>query len=1176
VDGGSEGAVAETSQASTADAPPPPAAGDDHADDGGDGGDTPEAAAEAGGALAPDDAPTPPSSAVPATPADATPDEADEDGEEADEDGEAAAAPPAPTAAPAPAPVHAYDDNPSISMTFRNTAPFAVKIYWLRPKGAQLVSPGTLLAPRACATVKTYTGHMWLVYKAGKDDLLAAETAAAGGEPVTELSAHLIEHSVTVLGDNAQLTAFQHWKLQRHLKEHQIKLDPGCTEPAPEPVGPPESKSLPLEAPPLTSPDKMRAVRIVSNFGRGQECDIVTGACFSRDDATIVRDPLLLTWPTDMRTDQLKRLDIEPLRRMCELLNIGSYDFTAHLITPPGKVSMVGLITSKLEQIKGLSMPKLRAAAMNAGVDAEDLALGVEFERTLSANSKLLKQSSKFEVDEHDEAPADPEDREEIIDKIVRSIKAKTRCYACPPFVQVLLNGHHGPIMYPQLDVLPNPATAAAAQVQDLSQSPVQQPNLSASACDSAAATTGGGGGGGAEVLSGGAPDAPSDVVPPDPARPPPGEFMLAQLAPDMIRAVCTHLALTIQGGPQLTRLQATCRGMRDALAADEPEIHELWELAARSRFVEEIDELLPADTEKLEDVETVTILRAEARTAQAFDTGLSSSVKRELWSPVPLPSKPGRPSSGGVPPVLRPEDVGFAAYKRLHELRKQFKETVTVVRGSISDLPFRVDAIVLPSDDRSMLDVGFGACGAIYRAANGPGGEKLLDAYMRKTYPKECGLEEHYFASDGNPVGTVLPSPSFAMSDRCTTLLHAVGPTWPVSAMDTLGRTLRWCRLGGGEELDYTRASQTWGWYRDVDGTLTGAGDGLGYGTAAEAELTMEGKHVEYSALVKYHATMVRRQTARDLCIVYENIFDLAAEHNCKSVALPGISTGSRGCPNLTAAAVAMDVIQQRIAAGTCPDKVYFVAFDDSSNIYGAFSDVRQEILRRYELLIRPVTAEQPLVWRGGGWRGLSERFDNDQASALVQHSSYCKELEDQLEAMDVPQLEAEEGRSLMMRVTNARRQLMMQEREQTQADLDDEARRQFDIDHGLAAAPGAAGGAAAGTSIPEGIPGASASAGASGGGGGGGSCWDEPEPEPDSSGSSGGGNGNILDAITEEYTLMPLRRSITIHSVDLAKEASVAKKVRNAAAHLPPPPAPRAPFFWFLLNHFAMKIDG
>lgn len=39
----------------------------------------------------------------------------------------------------------------------------------------------------------------------------------------------------------------------------------------------------------------------------------------------------------------------------------------------------------------------------------------MEFERNLSANSKLLKQSSKFEIDDVDE---NPEDREEIIDKV--------------------------------------------------------------------------------------------------------------------------------------------------------------------------------------------------------------------------------------------------------------------------------------------------------------------------------------------------------------------------------------------------------------------------------------------------------------------------------------------------------------------------------------------------------------------------------------------------------------------------------------------------------------------------------------------------------------------------------------------------------------------------------------
>ena len=374
------------------------------------------------------------------------------------------------------------------------------------------------------------------------------------------------------------------------------------------------------------------------------------------------------------------------------------------------------------------------------------------------------------------------------------------------------------------------------------------------------------------------------------------GEFFLALMSPDMIRAVLTHLALTVQGGPQLCRLKATCRAMRNALSADEPEIHELWEIAARSRFVEEVDELLPDDTERLQDVHSVTLLRAEARTAQAFDNGISASVRRELWSPNPLPSKPDAPSAGGVPPVLRPEDIGYAAYKRLHELRSTFKSTVTVVRGSISDLPFRVDAIVLPSDDRSMLNVGFGACGAIYKAADG--GQNLLDKYMRVTYPEECGLGTRDYSS-GNPVGTCLPSPSFAMNDRCSHLLHAVGPTWPSSCLDSLGRTIRWCRVDG--VLPDTPWDQlTWAWYKDIDGSISG--DGIGFGTTQENEDDIDAKYEDPLSRSKFHGTMVRRQVVRDLCVVYENIFDQAAALGAKSIALPGISTGSRGCPSVHA----------------------------------------------------------------------------------------------------------------------------------------------------------------------------------------------------------------------------------------------------------------------------------
>jgi hypothetical protein len=50
-----------------------------------------------------------------------------------------------------------------------------------------------------------------------------------------------------------------------------------------------------------------------------------------------------------------------------------------------------------------------------------------------------------------------------------------------------------------------------------------------------------------------------------------------------------------------------------------------------------------------------------------------------------------------------------------------------------------------------------------------------------------------------------------------------------------------------------------------------------------------MEPQFTEKAALINYHATVMRRQLVRDLCVVYENIFDRAAERECKSIALPG-----------------------------------------------------------------------------------------------------------------------------------------------------------------------------------------------------------------------------------------------------------------------------------------------
>lgn len=56
-----------------------------------------------------------------------------------------------------------------------------------------------------------------------------------------------------------------------------------------------------------------------------------------------------------------------------------------------------------------------------------------------------------------------------------------------------------------------------------------------------------------------------------------------------------------------------------------------------------------------------------------------------------------------------------------------------------------------------------------------------------------------------------------------------------------------------------------------------------------------MDSQFKEKAALMKYHATMLRRQLVRDLCVAYENIFDQAAERECKSIALPGAGVATQ-----------------------------------------------------------------------------------------------------------------------------------------------------------------------------------------------------------------------------------------------------------------------------------------
>ena len=102
----------------------------------------------------------------------------------------------------------------------------------------------------------------------------------------------------------------------------------------------------------------------------------------------------------------------------------------------------------------------------------------------------------------------------------------------------------------------------------------------------------------------------------------------------------------------------------------------------------------------------------------------------------------------------------------------------------------------------------------------------------------------------------------------------------------------------------------------------------------------------------------------------------------------------GSRGCPALTAAAIAFDVVQRRIVQGRCPAKVYFVSYGDSSNIHGAFAAMRRSVLDSIELQITQAPAlRMAREIAGGGWRGLSPSADRSAAATLQRNTDYLRE---------------------------------------------------------------------------------------------------------------------------------------------------------------------------------------
>ena len=62
------------------------------------------------------------------------------------------------------------------------------------------------------------------------------------------------------------------------------------------------------------------------------------------------------------------------------------------------------------------------------------------------------------------------------------------------------------------------------------------------------------------------------------------------------------------------------------------------------------------------------------------------------------------------------------------------------------------------------------------------------------------------------------------------------------------------------------------------------------------------------------------------------------------------------------------------------------------------------------------------PLVWRGGGWGGISKKYDRDQRAAAASHVAYLRTLEAQLEQDDQEDLAMQLTHGLEGRIVSPR----------------------------------------------------------------------------------------------------------------------------------------------------------
>ena len=231
-------------------------------------------------------------------------------------------------------------------------------------------------------------------------------------------------------------------------------------------------------------------------------------------------------------------------------------------------------------------------------------------------------------------------------------------------------------------------------------------------------------------------------------------------------------LILQLLVAPDLTTLATSCRPLGDAVSS----AADVWDGLTSREFVVDHGR---ADV-------------AEALDAgHAFhDAGLMERLTLALES-----ASEGRRAAYCRPTVETPTSHGLAAYKKYRAQRDAIDERIVCLDHDISDLPFHVDMLVVPSNEW-LEDPGSGAMHAINKRA-GP----ELSRWLRARSPPD-----HESGSPPVQSGEAIVSPSFG-SINAKWLCHGVGINWRPHVQRAVSQVILPSRLHSHEP--HARASR-------------------------------------------------------------------------------------------------------------------------------------------------------------------------------------------------------------------------------------------------------------------------------------------------------------------------------------------------------------------------------